>query len=188
LASPPSVSRPLSIPATPVTPRTLRPLHGRKKPRCSDFGFSRHYTFQGQGFFFCHPCDLWDALPPDKHKTVSGEPIVALLAMNGDYGLRLFAGHKVALMDMETDDVDDVTIDSDSDEGTKDDDAANIGDDCTDTDGILGVDNLVLFPPQFTMGHTTTPGVTPALSRSKQIQDARVISEYEREVASLKLL
>jgi hypothetical protein len=98
--------------------------------------------------------------------------------------LRLFAGGKVALMDMETDD-DDATIDSDSDEGTKDDNAATIGDGCIDTDGILGVDNHVLLSPQV-MSHTATPAVTPAFSPSKQIQDALAISEYEREVASLK--
>jgi len=198
LASPPSFSISPSIPATPVTPKTLRPLHGRRKPRCSDFGFSRHYTFQGQGFFFCHPCDLWDALPPDKHKTVSGdsrtycctaghESFSHPTAHQSDYGLRLFAGRKVALMDMETDD-DDVTIDSDSDDGTEDDNAATntIGDGCIDTaDGIVGVENPVLLSPQV-MNHNATPAVTPALSPSKQIHIAQVISEYEREVASLK--
>jgi hypothetical protein len=102
-----------------------------------------------------------------------------------DYGVRFFAGRKSALSDMETDD-DDISIDSDSDHGAKDDNALTLGDGCIDTDGI-DVDNLVLLSPQV-MDHATAPAVTPALSPSKQrIQDASmVISEYEREVASLK--
>ena len=40
-------------------------------PRCSDFGHSRHFAFEGQGFLFCNPCDLWDALLPDCSAKVS---------------------------------------------------------------------------------------------------------------------
>lgn len=59
LATPPSVFR-AAVVTTPTqtTPRTLRPLHdGRRKPRCSDFGRSWHYLFQGRGFFLLLP--LW---------------------------------------------------------------------------------------------------------------------------------
>ena len=40
----------------------------RRKPRCSDFGKTRHFAFNGQGFMLCGPCDLWDSLPPDASK------------------------------------------------------------------------------------------------------------------------
>ena len=29
-------------------------------PMCTDNGLRRHFAFQGQGFFFCHPCNFWD--------------------------------------------------------------------------------------------------------------------------------
>jgi hypothetical protein len=53
---------------TVTTPRTLRPLHGRKQPTCSDFGSTRRFVFQDEGFHFCHPCDMWDALHPHMKK------------------------------------------------------------------------------------------------------------------------
>lgn len=53
--------------ATPST-RVLRASVTSRKPRCSDFGRTRHYAFNGQGFMFCAPCDLWDSLPPDTSK------------------------------------------------------------------------------------------------------------------------
>ena len=31
---------------------------------CSDYGTARHFSFGGNGFFFCHPCDMWDSIPP----------------------------------------------------------------------------------------------------------------------------
>jgi hypothetical protein len=75
LSTPPNAVSGLVVARTPVettSPRTLRPLHdGRRRPRCSDYGPSRHLTFQGQGFFFCHKCDLWDSLPPDGRKRIS---------------------------------------------------------------------------------------------------------------------
>ena len=46
--------------------RVLRASTTPRRPRCTDFGRSRHYAFNGQGFLFCSPCDLWDSLPPDK--------------------------------------------------------------------------------------------------------------------------
>ncbi|KAI2490109.1 hypothetical protein MHU86_24480 [Fragilaria crotonensis] len=46
--------------------KTERLLRGKRKPTCSDYGIARHFSFQGNGFFFCHPCDVWDSLPPDQ--------------------------------------------------------------------------------------------------------------------------
>lgn len=55
-----------------TTTSSTRVLRGstilRRKPRCSDFGKTRHFAFHGQGFMFCGPCDLWDSLPPDASK------------------------------------------------------------------------------------------------------------------------
>jgi hypothetical protein len=62
LASPPSsLAR---VGATP-SPKAERVLRKTRKPRCSDFGMASHSALKGQGFFFCNPCDLWDALLPD---------------------------------------------------------------------------------------------------------------------------
>jgi hypothetical protein len=143
LATPPSVSRVVAT-TTPAqtTRRTLRPLHdGRRKPRCSDFGPSRHYAFQGQqGFFFCHPCDLWDALPLDASKKISGlsrmysctanhESFSHPTALRSDYGRKLFGAH-IKATDIENDDDEyeadfDDSLDesncSDTDASTKDD-------------------------------------------------------------------
>ena len=41
------------------------------KPTCSDYGALRHLSYAGNGFFFCHGCDIWDSLPPDQRKKSS---------------------------------------------------------------------------------------------------------------------
>jgi hypothetical protein len=48
--------------------RVLRASSTLRRQRCSDFGRTQHYAFNGQGFMFCAPCDLWDSLPPDTSK------------------------------------------------------------------------------------------------------------------------
>ena len=68
LATPPGAL--LRVGTTP-SPKTERILRTTRKPRCSDFGIARHYAFRGRGFFFCNPCDLWDALPPDASQKAS---------------------------------------------------------------------------------------------------------------------
>lgn len=101
--------------------------------------------------------------------------------------MKLVFGDRMALTDMETDEDDDFSVvDSDSDEGAKDDNAVTtLGDGCIDRDDT--VDNLVLLSPQVIGCHTTTTAVTPALSPQKQIQDTLlVIPEKKREEASLK--
>ena len=40
-------------------------------PTCVDYGISRHFSFAGNGFFFCHGCDIWDSIPPDQRKKSS---------------------------------------------------------------------------------------------------------------------
>jgi hypothetical protein len=67
LATPPSATN--RVATTPPT-TTTRFLRGRL-PRCSDFGLNRHFAFEGQRFFFCHPCDLWDARLPDSSTKMS---------------------------------------------------------------------------------------------------------------------
>jgi hypothetical protein len=195
LATPPSVSRVVAT-TTPAqtTPRTLRPQHdGRRKPRCSDFGPSRHYAFQGQqGFFFCHPCDLWDALPPDASKKISGlsrmysctanhESFSHPTALCSDYGRKLFGAH-IKATDNENDD----------DEYVADFDDSLDESNCSDTDASTkdDLENLLQVggssSPQVTIGGTTM-AVTPALSPSRQNHDAQTtISGYEKEVAKLK--
>jgi hypothetical protein len=70
LATPPSASTRAAT--TPPT-RSTRLLRGRL-PRCSDFGLHRHFAFQGrQKYFFCNPCDLWDARLPDCSKKMSSD-------------------------------------------------------------------------------------------------------------------
>jgi hypothetical protein len=68
LVTPPSASNRFA--ATPPAKIEQR-LRGRL-PRCSDFGVARHYAFQNKGFYFCNPCDMWDALLPDCSRKVSG--------------------------------------------------------------------------------------------------------------------
>ena len=52
--------------------RLPRATTSLRKPRCTDFGRARHFAFrQGQQYLFCGPCDLWDALPPDRNKKAS---------------------------------------------------------------------------------------------------------------------
>lgn len=51
--------------------RVLRASTTPRRPRCTDFGRTRHYAFNGQGFLFCSPCDLWDSLPPDKDTRIT---------------------------------------------------------------------------------------------------------------------
>ena len=67
LSTPPSASNRVGI--TPPR-KTERLLRGRL-PTCSDYGITRHFSFRGNSFFFCHPCDMWDSLPPDRHKLFS---------------------------------------------------------------------------------------------------------------------
>jgi hypothetical protein len=55
-------------PPSTTSTRVLRASSTLRRPRCSDFGRTRHYAFNGQGFMFCAPCDLWDSLPPDTSK------------------------------------------------------------------------------------------------------------------------
>ncbi|KAI2505217.1 hypothetical protein MHU86_9213 [Fragilaria crotonensis] len=70
LATPPGASA--RVGSTPSPNKTDRILRGTtRKPRCSDFGKTRHFAFHGQGFMFCNACDLWDALPPDATNKVS---------------------------------------------------------------------------------------------------------------------
>ena len=33
----------------------------KRKPKCSDYGPFRHMMYRGEDFFFCSPCDFWDA-------------------------------------------------------------------------------------------------------------------------------
>ena len=67
LATPPSANTRVGV--TPPS-RSERILRGRI-PTCSDYGISRRYSFPGNRFFFCHACDLWDSLPPDRSKNCS---------------------------------------------------------------------------------------------------------------------
>ena len=62
LATPPSAT---TRAATTPPSENERFLRGRRLPMCTDYGSRRHFAFQGQGFFFCHPCDLWDTRLPD---------------------------------------------------------------------------------------------------------------------------
>ena len=201
LVTPPSMSR---VVAPTPPPKTLRPRLRGSKPRCSDYGPSRRYVFQGQGFFFCHNCDLWDALTPDASKNVSGDSRTYGCTANhesfshpttfrSDYSLRLCGASKVA--DMEKDDDDSSQTDFDSDEDyecdgkSSDDDHDSIGDDGSATDDNV---NLLLTPASPCANNGTVPAfssaVTPLpVSPSKQIQDARnAIAGYEREVTKLK--
>ena len=50
---------------TPSPKAKTQLLWTTRKPRCSDYGVARHYAFKRWGHYFCNPCDLWDALPPD---------------------------------------------------------------------------------------------------------------------------
>jgi hypothetical protein len=73
LASPPSVAR-IATPPSRNSKRLLRRASATttRKPRCSDYGSSRHFAFKGaKKYFFCSACDLWDALPPDASKKIS---------------------------------------------------------------------------------------------------------------------
>ena len=67
LATPPSALNRVGITPPKKTERLLR---GRR-PTCSDYGIARHFSFQGNGFFFCHACDIWDSLPPDRSRNAS---------------------------------------------------------------------------------------------------------------------
>jgi hypothetical protein len=67
LATPPSALARVGV--TPPS-KNERMLRGRI-PTCSDYGISRHFSFKGNGYFFCHACDLWDSLPPDRSKNCS---------------------------------------------------------------------------------------------------------------------
>ena len=67
LDTPPSALTRVAITPPSVTERFLR---GRT-PTCSDYGTSRNILFQGNDFFFCSPCNLWDSLPPDRDKRCS---------------------------------------------------------------------------------------------------------------------
>lgn len=73
LASPPSAAR-IATPPSRNSKRLLRRASATttRKPRCSDYGSSRHFAFKGgKRYFFCSACDLWDALPPDASKKIS---------------------------------------------------------------------------------------------------------------------
>ena len=67
LATPPSALTRVGV-TPPIQPERM--LRGRM-PTCSDYGTSRHFSFQGNGYFFCHACDLWDSLPADRNKNCS---------------------------------------------------------------------------------------------------------------------
>jgi hypothetical protein len=67
LATPPSALNRVGITPPKKTERLLR---GRR-PTCSDYGIARHFSFHGNGFFFCHACDIWDSLPPDRSRNAS---------------------------------------------------------------------------------------------------------------------
>jgi hypothetical protein len=54
--------------ATTPPPPSERFLIGRRRPMCTDYGQTCHYAFQGQGFFFCNPCILWDHCLPDSNR------------------------------------------------------------------------------------------------------------------------
>jgi hypothetical protein len=70
LGTPPSVYT--RVGATPPS-NGNRVLRGTRAPTCSDYGMSRHYSFQGDGFFFCNACDVWDSLlPDDRYKKAAG--------------------------------------------------------------------------------------------------------------------
>jgi hypothetical protein len=70
LGTPPSVYT--RVGATPPS-NGNRILRGTRAPTCSDYGMSRHYSFQGDGFFFCNACDVWDSLlPDDRYKKAAG--------------------------------------------------------------------------------------------------------------------
>jgi hypothetical protein len=67
VATPPSALSRVGV--TPPS-KNERMLRGRV-PTCSDYGISRHFAFRGNGYFFCHACDFWDSLPPDRSKKCS---------------------------------------------------------------------------------------------------------------------
>ena len=68
LSTPPSAFARVGV--TPPS-QNERILRGGRLPTCSDYGNTRHYMFKGNGYFFCHPCDMWDSLPPDRSKNCS---------------------------------------------------------------------------------------------------------------------
>lgn len=41
-----------------------------RRPTCSDYGIAWHFSFQCNGLSFCHACDNWDSLPPDRSRNV----------------------------------------------------------------------------------------------------------------------
>jgi hypothetical protein len=71
LAPSPSASIRAGATPSPKTYQVLRATTALRKPRCTDFGTARRFAFQGQGYFFCNSCNLWDALPADANKKVS---------------------------------------------------------------------------------------------------------------------
>ena len=71
LDTPPSATNRVSDSTSREQKRSERISRKQQTPRCSDFGHSRHFSFEGQGLLFCNPCDLWDALLPDCSAKVS---------------------------------------------------------------------------------------------------------------------
>ena len=51
--------------ATTPPSKSERLLRGRRLLMCTDCRSRRQFAFQGQGFFFCHPCELWNIRLPD---------------------------------------------------------------------------------------------------------------------------
>jgi hypothetical protein len=71
LATPPSASIRAGATPSPKTDQLLRATTALRKQTCTDFRTARRFAFQGQGYFFCNSCNLWDALPADANKKVS---------------------------------------------------------------------------------------------------------------------
>ncbi|KAI2498484.1 hypothetical protein MHU86_16010 [Fragilaria crotonensis] len=85
LATPPSASIRAGPTPSPKTDQLLRATTAMRKPRCTDFGTARRFAFQGQGYFFCSSCDLWDALPADTNKKVSMDSLMFGCKANHKY-------------------------------------------------------------------------------------------------------
>ena len=54
----PTPEKDTSEKAPSILPRTLR--SSQCHPTCSNYGPYRHSLYNGHGYYFCHPCDLWD--------------------------------------------------------------------------------------------------------------------------------
>jgi hypothetical protein len=70
---PPSPKEPIALTAYAGTVQKKSERISRKlrTPRCTDYGRTRRYAFEGQGFLFCSACDSWDGLLPDASPRVS---------------------------------------------------------------------------------------------------------------------